>query len=247
VTPTHPTESESKNTKGDYEEELDVTRQTSINESPPGAVTPPPTGKGWCDDGVRTMDADAGRLTDEVLLAGLGTGDVDSAVAFVRRFQRVVFGVALAVAGDPGTAEDVARQAFEYASRHARAYDRQRGPVGAWLTRIARDLGVDTIHARAAAPATPDDLAGLLTAMSRQPDPPEAAHEGAAPLRATLARLPATQARAVAMGSVRGMTAQQIADAEGVPLGTARTRITDGMRKLRDAGSGSVATSPSAG
>jgi hypothetical protein len=40
------------------------------------------------------MDADADRLPDEVLLARLGPGDVDSAVAFVRRFQRVVFGVA---------------------------------------------------------------------------------------------------------------------------------------------------------
>jgi RNA polymerase sigma factor (sigma-70 family) len=192
------------------------------------------------DDSARTMDADDGRLPEEVLLAGLGTGDVDSAVEFVGRFQRVVFGVALAVTGDLDTAEDVARQAFEYASRHAGAYDWQRGPVRAWLTRIARDLGVDAIRARGAAPATPDDLDGLLTAMSRRPDPPEDAHEDAAALSSMLARLPATQARAVAMASVRGMTAQQIADAEGVPLGTATTRITDGMRKLRDAGSGRV-------
>jgi RNA polymerase sigma factor (sigma-70 family) len=193
------------------------------------------------DDSARTMDSDADGLPDEVLLARLGTGDVDSAVAFVRRFQRVVFGVALAITRDPDTAEDVARQAFEYASRQAMAYDWQRGSVRAWLTRIARDLGVDVIHARAAAPVIPDDLAGLLTAMSRPPDRFEVAHEGTAALRAMLARLPATQARAVVMAGMYGMTANQIADAEGVPLGTARTRITDGMRKLRDAGSGSVA------
>jgi RNA polymerase sigma factor (sigma-70 family) len=193
------------------------------------------------DDSAWTMDADAHRLPDEVLLARLGTGDVDSAVAFVRRFQRGVFGVALAITGDLDTAEDVARQAFEHASRHSRTYDWQRGSVRAWLTRIARDLGVDVIHARPAAPVTPDDLAGLLTAMSRPPDRLEVAHEGTAALRAVLARLPAMQARAVVMASICGMTANQIADAEGVPLGTARTRITDGMRKLRDAGSGSIA------
>ena len=93
-----------------------------------------------------------------------------------------MFGVALAITGDPDTAEDVARYSFEQASRRAKAYDRQRGSVRAWLTRIARDLGVDVIHARPAAPVTPDDLAALLAAMSRQPDPLEVAHEGAAAL-----------------------------------------------------------------
>jgi RNA polymerase sigma factor (sigma-70 family) len=194
------------------------------------------------DDGVRTMGADAESSPDEVLLARLGTGDVDSAVAFVRRFQRAVFGVALAITGDPDTAEDVARHAFEQASRQAEAYDWQRGSVRAWLTRIARDLGVDVIQARPAAPVTPEDLAAVLTTMSRQPGRLEVAPEGAAALGGMFARLPATQARAVAMGSIWGMTARQIADAEGVPLGTARTRITDGMRNVRQ-GSRSTPTS----
>ena len=61
-----------------------------------------------------------------------------SPVAFVRRFQRIVFGVAIAVTGDPVTAEDVAQQAFEQAWRHASVYDSRRGSVRAWLTRIRR-------------------------------------------------------------------------------------------------------------
>jgi RNA polymerase sigma factor (sigma-70 family) len=191
------------------------------------------------------MDADADRLPDAVLLARLGTGDVDSAVAFVRRFQRVVFGVALAITGDLDTAEDVAQRAFEQATRNAKAYDWRRGSVRAWLTRIARGLSVDVIRARPAAPVTPEDLAALLTAMSRQPGRLEVAHEGAAALTGRFARLPATRARAVAMVSIYGMTARQIADAEGVPLGTARTRITDGMRKVGP-GSRSTPTSSTA-
>jgi RNA polymerase sigma factor (sigma-70 family) len=178
------------------------------------------------------MDTDADRLPDEVLLAGLGTSDVDFAVAFVRRFQRVVFGVAMAIAGDPGTAEDVTQRAFEQASRHPGVYDPQRGSVRAWLATIARDLAVDIVHARAATRVTPDDPAALLAAVCGKPERPAVAHEGAAVLRGMLARLPATQARAVAMAGIYGMTARQIADAEGIPLGTARTRIRDGMRKL---------------
>lgn len=181
------------------------------------------------------MDTDADRLPDEVLLAGLGTGDVDFTVTFVHRFQRVVFGIAMTITGDPGTAEDVAQQAFERAWRHAHVYDSRRGSVRAWMTTIARNLAVDVIHARTSTPVAPDDLAGLLTAMTDTPGRLAVAHAAAAVLRGTLARLPATQARAVAMAGIYGMTARQISDAEGIPLDTAKTRIRDGMQRLRDA------------
>ena len=186
-------------------------------------------------DEVPTMDTDADRLPDEVLLAGLGTGDVDFAATFVRRFQRVVFGIAMTVTDDPGTAEDVAQQTFERARRHAQVYDSRCGSVRAWMTTIARNLAVDVIHACPSAPVAPDDLSGLLTAMTNSPAQFAGAHQGAAVLRRTLARLPATQARAVAMAGIYGMTARQIADAEGIPLHTAKRRIRDGMQTLRDA------------
>jgi len=195
----------------------------------PGLRHPP------ADEIVRTMGTAPDRLPDEMLLAGIGAGDVDFTVAFVHRFQRVVFGVAMTITGDPGTAEDVAQQAFEQAWREARGYDPQGGSVRAWLITIARDLAVDVIRSRAAAPATPDDVAGPLTAMSGIPGRVAVAPEEATVLRGLLARLPSTQARAVAMAITYGMTAREIADAEGIPLGTARTRITNGMQKLRDA------------
>jgi len=58
-------------------------------------------------------------LSDDMLLAGLGVGDPDTARAFVRRFQGIVFGVALTTIGDPSLAEEVAQQAFVHAWRHA--------------------------------------------------------------------------------------------------------------------------------
>ena len=175
------------------------------------------------------------RLPDEILLEGLGAGNADLAVAFVRRFQRVVFGVALTVIGNPATAEDVAQQTFERAWRHARVYDSRRGSVRAWLTTIAHNLAVDTLRARTSAPVDPEELPALLTAMTDTPERLALAHDSAAELRRALARLPAPQARAVAMAGIYGMTAQQIAGAERIPLGTAKTRIRDGMEKLRAA------------
>ena len=184
---------------------------------------------------VQTMGSHADRLPDETLLAGLGAGDADLAVAFVRRFQRVVYGVALTVTRDPVTAEDVAQQAFEQAWRHAQVYDSRRGSVRAWLTTIAHNLAIDVLRARTSAPVDPADLPSLLTAVTDTPERLAVARDSAAGLRRALAQLPGTQARAVAMAGIYGMTARQIAVTEGIPLGTAKTRIRDGMLKLRAA------------
>jgi RNA polymerase sigma-70 factor (ECF subfamily) len=182
-----------------------------------------------------TVGTSGERLPDEALLAGLGAGDAELAVAFVRRFQRVVFGVARAVISDPTTAEDVAQHAFEQAWRHASLYDSRRGSVRTWLTTITHNLAIDVVRARSALPMDPDDLPVLLATMTDNPERMAVANDSAKGLRQALGRLPAPQARAVAMSGIYGMTAQQVADTEGIPLGTAKTRIRDGMQKLRSA------------
>src|ERR1700722_5762673 len=184
---------------------------------------------------VRVVGTSAEQLPDETLLAGLGAGDAELSLAFVRRFQRIVFGVAMTAPGDTTTAEDVAQQAFEQAWRHAQVFDSRRGSVRAWLTTIAHNLAVDVVRARTAAPVDPDELPAILTAVTDTPERIAVANDSAAELRRTLGRLPEPQARAVAMAGIYGMTAQQIADSEGIPLGTAKTRIRDGMQKLRAA------------
>ena len=181
------------------------------------------------------MGTPADQLPDETLLSGLGAGDADLSLAFVRRFQRLVFGVAIAVIGDATAAEDVAQQAFEQAWRHAQMYDSRRGTVRAWLTTIAHNLAVDHMRARTSVPVDPEDLPAILTAVTDTPERVAVAHDNAAGLRRALGDLPATQARAVAMAGIYGMTARQIAESEGVPVGTAKTRIRDGMQKLRAA------------
>src|SRR4051794_36732891 len=75
-------------------------------------------------------------LSDEPLLAGLGAGDRRAAAAFVRRFERRVYGLALTVVGDPALAEDIAQEALTRAWRHAQAYDPRRGAVATWLLTI---------------------------------------------------------------------------------------------------------------
>jgi RNA polymerase sigma-70 factor (ECF subfamily) len=170
-----------------------------------------------------------------VLLAGLGAGDPDHSDAFVRRFQRIVFGVALAVTGNSATAEDVAQRAFVQAWRHASVYDPRRGSVRTWVTSMTHNLAIDVVRARSALPMDPADLPVVLAAMTDDPERVAVANDSAQGLRRALAGLPVLHARAVAMSGIYGMSAQQVADAEGIPLGTAKTRIRDGMQKLRAA------------
>ena len=184
---------------------------------------------------VGIVGTSAEQLPDESLLAGLGAGDAELSLAFVRRFQRIVFGVAMTVTGDTTTAEDVAQQAFEQAWRHAQVFDSRRGSVRAWLTTITHNLAVDVVRSRTSAPVDPGELPAILTAVTDTPERIAVANDSAAELRRTLAGLPEPQARAVAMSGIYGMTAQQIADTERIPLGTAKTRIRDGMLKLRAA------------
>ncbi|MFI8965098.1 RNA polymerase sigma factor [Streptomyces sp. NPDC053493] len=179
------------------------------------------------------MGLSLGRASDEALLSGLTTGDPEIAVAFVRRFQRTVFGVAVAVVGDPQLAEDVAQQTFERAWRHAQVYDSRRGSVRTWLTAIAHNLAIDAVRARRASPVAPEDLDALLGLVTETPERWAVADESAERVRRAVARLPAGQARALVMAGIYGMTAREIAGFEGIPLGTAKTRIRAGTAKVR--------------
>src|SRR3954452_23610281 len=110
------------------------------------------------------------RVPDEALLTGLATGDPELVVAFVRRFQGVVFGVAVAVLGDPQLAEDIAQQTFERAWRHAQIYDSRRGSVMSWLTTIAHTLAIDAARSRRTEPLALEYLDALLGVVTETPE-----------------------------------------------------------------------------
>ncbi|WP_330308798.1 MULTISPECIES: sigma-70 family RNA polymerase sigma factor [unclassified Streptomyces] len=191
---------------------------------------------------MNSLGLPVGRLSDEALLSGLATGDPELAVAFVRRFQHTVFGVAIAVLGDPQLAEDIAQQTFERAWRHAQIYDSRRGSVMTWLTTIAHNLAIDAVRSRRPEPLAPEDLDALLGVVTETPEQFALADEESSRLRAAVAQLPREQGRALVMAGIYGMTAQQIADWEKIPLGTAKTRIRTAMGRLR-----TMLTSPKRG
>ncbi len=172
-------------------------------------------------------------VSDEALLAGFGAGDRDAALAFVRRFQHRVYGVAVAVLRDTGLAEDVAQEAFVRAWRHAAAYDPRRGAVLPWLLTITRNLAIDSVRARKARLADLGDQPVRLASSSAGPDEQAATADELERVRRALAAIPIEQQRAVMLATYAGLTASEVSDLEQVPLGTAKTRIRNGLIRLR--------------
>jgi RNA polymerase sigma-70 factor (ECF subfamily) len=175
------------------------------------------------------------RVSDEALLAGMAAGDREAAAAFVRRFQARVYGLALTVVGVPAQAEEIAQETFVRAWRHAGAYDPRRGRVATWLLTIARNAAVDVLRLRRDLPLEPEAMVAVLTTPATVEADLEADRVAdALRVRNALRELPREQAAAVVMSVFYGLTAGEIATKEKIPLGTAKTRIRNGLGRLRD-------------
>lgn len=173
-------------------------------------------------------------VSDEALLAGLAVGDRDAALGFVRRFQQRIHGLARLIVGDEQLAEDVAQEAFYRAWRSAATYDARRGTVATWLSTITRNLAIDALRVRRPEPVDPDAIiAAVLVASGRDPAQAAVDAEEARRIRAALGTLCAEQLRAVVLAVYLGQTAREISVTEGIPLGTAKTRIRTGLLRLR--------------
>jgi RNA polymerase sigma factor (sigma-70 family) len=172
------------------------------------------------------------KLSDESLLAGLGSGDPDAATDFVRRFQRRVFGLTFSILRDRAAAEEAAQESFVRAWRHASTYDPRRGPVAAWLLTIARNVSINMLPTRRFDPVDPEVLLALEAKRPHE-DRTETQVVNSELLREPLARLPGDQRRALVLAAFFGFTAREISELDSVPLGTVKTRIRSAMLKLR--------------
>jgi RNA polymerase sigma-70 factor (ECF subfamily) len=112
--------------------------------------------------------------------------------------------------------------------RHAASYDARRGQVPTWLLTITRNVAVDALRLRRDHPLDPQRVMVALMARADEPE-----YEGTEHLRAGLRALPPAQSRPIVLAVVYGLTAKEIADQDGIPLGTVKTRIRRGLARLR--------------
>lgn len=182
----------------------------------------------------RPGDGEGDALPDEALMAGMASGDEQSTVKFVRRYQRRVFGLAIGILGDRGAAEDVAQESLLRAWRHAPVFDARRGSVENWVLTIARNLSIDALRKQRSIATDPDELVALARASGGPSIEDSVATRSMGPgIVAALEAIPPEQRRAVVLASLYGRTAQEISEIEKIPLGTAKTRIRAGLSRLR--------------
>ena len=166
------------------------------------------------------------------LLARARRGDASAFEEIVRLYQRRVYGVALRIVRAHDVADDVTQEAFLRAWRSLERFELGR-PFGPWVCRIAANLAVNHVRSpRAREEGLPEAHAET---RSREPGPLGALldAEGARVLEAALAELPQEQRRAIEIAYFEELTHSEIAAREQMPLGTVKTRIRDGVLKLR--------------
>jgi len=150
-------------------------------------------------------------------------------------YHRLVFGIGLRMLEDAASAEDLTQSVF---LKVWSAPDRfVGGSFTAWIARVARNRALDMLRARAVQPQTdvPADLPLEATL-----DDDVFARLDAQRVRDALSTLPEEQRSLIELGFFGGVTHQELARRTATPLGTVKTRIRSGLRRLREALSGQV-------
>lgn len=177
------------------------------------------------------MPADATpNLEERRLIEGLRERESAALQEAYDRFGRATFGLLLKTLGDPGAAEDVQQQVFLEVWRRADRYDPERGRLLTWVMTIARSRAIDHLRRRVPEPIDPEVVA-RVEAPSGTDEVDDLAERWR--MRAFLDRLPAAEAELLRLRFYLGLSQSEIAAREGVPLGTVKTRMVSGLRRLR--------------
>jgi RNA polymerase sigma-70 factor (ECF subfamily) len=146
-----------------------------------------------------------------------------------------VHGLVRRVLRDPHQAEEVTQEAYLEVWRHAARFDPASGSPLAWILTIAHRRAVDRVRSAEAATRR-DETYGRRHQEVAHDVTAETAHASleARRVRTALDALTPVQREAVALAYLGGYTHTEVAGLLDLPLGTAKTRIRDGLIRLRD-------------
>lgn len=164
---------------------------------------------------------------------GLIAGNDDAIRALYARFSRPVFSMGMRLLGTREAAEELTQDVFVTAWRKAARFDSTRGRLSTWLMAIAHNLAVDRLR-RETGVTRP-----TLVLVDEVPDAPGIDEEDLllerdAAMRA-LSSLSDAERTLLARAYFRGLTAREIAESDGIPLGTVKTRLRAALIKVRRA------------
>lgn len=186
---------------------------------------------------------DDGGPRDDELMDRIARRDLRAFETLHRRYGDLVYSVALRVVGDRHVAEDVTQDVFLRVWRRPDHFDLRRGKFVTWLLSVTRNRSIDERRSQArrlrhsVAPPAAEEEEDILPSADERDDPALASvlAEERRAVRDALDLLPPEQKLAIQLAYFGGLTQQEIATRLGQPLGTVKTRIRLGMRKMRAA------------
>jgi RNA polymerase sigma-70 factor (ECF subfamily) len=193
---------------------------------------PPPTPVSNKAHMSETSSAPRSDVDPAALIALVAQGDERAFADLYDELAPAVFGIVRRIIRDPAQSEEVAQEVFVELWRQAARFDPARGTVRGWAATIAHRRAVDRVRAEqslrdrhlrsAVVPAAPDE-------------PPDAVIDSLdrARARRALTELSDAQREALELAFYNGLTHVEIAEHLGVALGTVKTRIRDGLIRLR--------------
>jgi RNA polymerase sigma-70 factor (ECF subfamily) len=173
------------------------------------------------------------------LLPSVARGDVAAFEALYDRYSGLLYALLLRILGSPEDAQEVLQEAFVKAWNDARMFDASRGSEVAWLISVTRSRGIDRIRSRRIRHERESDAGREISIRAVHVDTSTGSQElilaqERAAVRAALTELPEAQRLALELAYFDGLSQTQIAEKLGEPLGTIKTRMQLGMKKMRD-------------
>ena len=175
---------------------------------------------------------------EQQLVSRFLLGDEEAIRQVYQRFARPVYTLGLRLLGSSEAAEELTQDVFLTAWRKAARFDATRGRLSTWLMAIAHNLAVDRLR-REHGVTRP-----RLVFVEEMPEREESG-VGVGTIESVIDRdvaaramesLSASERTLLSLAYLQGMTAREIAEADGIPLGTVKTRLRSALIKLRRAG-----------
>jgi RNA polymerase sigma-70 factor (ECF subfamily) len=180
----------------------------------------------------RDVPRELAHLSDEALVALVARSEQVALAELYDRLGRVAFGVAVRIVRDESLAQDAVQEAFLAVWRSAPRFVPERGSARTWVLTLVHRRAVDLVRREERRRSDPVERA------------PEPAGEGIAEdallrmererVQAALSRLPDQQREALELAYYGGFTQSELAERLGQPLGTIKSRMFNGLSRLRE-------------